>query len=171
VDATRGPSFVADQDKGAQRGFGRPIPPLVSEIQAATTNAGARPQGGLTPDFLALSIFGSRGCRVFTLFDHLTASAPARAGDLHHRVGRGPRAAVSVRDSQQRLPAQAIYWRPCYWRAPVRSSAAAVKARRAPEHEAARLAKLTLRESEAFRLVIDGLQPRPNLTSKQNYAA
>src|SRR6202040_2325126 len=55
VDATRGPSFAADQDEGAQRGFGRPIPPLVSEIQAATTNAGARPQGGLTPDFLALS--------------------------------------------------------------------------------------------------------------------
>jgi len=26
-----------------------------SEIQAATTNAGARTQGGLTPDFLALS--------------------------------------------------------------------------------------------------------------------
>jgi hypothetical protein len=55
VDATRGPSFVADQDKGAQRGFGRPIPPLVSEIQAATINAGARAEGGLTPDFLALS--------------------------------------------------------------------------------------------------------------------
>jgi hypothetical protein len=35
---------------------GRPIPLLVSEIQAATTNAGARPQGGLTPDFLALSV-------------------------------------------------------------------------------------------------------------------
>jgi transposase len=34
---------------------GRPIPLLVSEIQAATTNAGARPQGGLTPVFLALS--------------------------------------------------------------------------------------------------------------------
>src|SRR5271170_2161183 len=45
----------SSQDKGAQRGFGRPILPLVSEIQAATTNAGARPQGGLTPDFLALS--------------------------------------------------------------------------------------------------------------------
>ena len=29
--------------------------PLVSEIQAATTNAGARAEGGLTPDFLALS--------------------------------------------------------------------------------------------------------------------
>jgi hypothetical protein len=28
---------------------GRPIPPLVSEIQVATTNAGARAQGGLTP--------------------------------------------------------------------------------------------------------------------------
>src|SRR5271166_5764793 len=47
--------FAADQDEGAQRGSGRPIPPLVSEIQAATTNAGARPQGGLTPDFLTLS--------------------------------------------------------------------------------------------------------------------
>ena len=53
--ATGGPSFAADQDEGPQRGFGRPIPPLVSEIQAATTNAGARPQGGLTPDFLTLS--------------------------------------------------------------------------------------------------------------------
>jgi hypothetical protein len=30
---------------------------LVSEIQAATTNAGARTQGGLTPDFLALSVW------------------------------------------------------------------------------------------------------------------
>ena len=34
---------------------GRPIPPLVSKIQVATTNAGARAQSGLTPDFLALS--------------------------------------------------------------------------------------------------------------------
>jgi len=31
------------------------IPPLVSEIQAATTNAGTRAQGGLTPDLLTLS--------------------------------------------------------------------------------------------------------------------
>jgi hypothetical protein len=30
--------------------------PLVSEIQAATTKAGARTQGDLTPDFLALSL-------------------------------------------------------------------------------------------------------------------
>ena len=51
VDATGRPSFAADQDEGHQRGSGRPIPPLVSEIQAA----GARAQGGLTPDFLALS--------------------------------------------------------------------------------------------------------------------
>jgi hypothetical protein len=29
---------------------------LVSKIQVATTNAGARAQGGLTPDFLALSV-------------------------------------------------------------------------------------------------------------------
>jgi len=29
---------------------------LVSEIQTATTNAGVRTQGGLTPDFLALSV-------------------------------------------------------------------------------------------------------------------
>src|ERR1700731_933470 len=48
--------FAADQDEGAQRGSRRPIPPLVSEIQAATTNAGTKPQGGLTPDFLALSL-------------------------------------------------------------------------------------------------------------------
>jgi hypothetical protein len=48
--------FAADQDEGAQRGSGRPIPPLVSEIQAATTNTGTKPQGGLTPDFLALSV-------------------------------------------------------------------------------------------------------------------
>jgi hypothetical protein len=45
----------ADQDEGPQRGFGRPIPPLVSEIQAATTDSGARSKGGLTPDFLTLS--------------------------------------------------------------------------------------------------------------------
>jgi hypothetical protein len=57
VDAARGPSFAADQDEGPQRGSGRPIPPLVSKIQVATTNAGARAQGGLTPDFLALSPF------------------------------------------------------------------------------------------------------------------
>jgi hypothetical protein len=55
VSAARGPSFVADQDEGPQRGSERPIPPLVSKIQVATTNAGARAQGGLTPDFLALS--------------------------------------------------------------------------------------------------------------------
>ena len=56
MDAARGPSFAADQDEGPQRGSGRPIPPLVSKIQVATTNAGARAQGGLTPDFLALSL-------------------------------------------------------------------------------------------------------------------
>jgi hypothetical protein len=55
MDAARCPSFAADQDEGPQRGSGRPIPPLVSKIQAATTNARARAQGGLTPDFLALS--------------------------------------------------------------------------------------------------------------------
>jgi len=48
--------FTADQDEDAQRGSGRPIPPLVSEIQAATTNGGTKPQGDLTPDFLALSL-------------------------------------------------------------------------------------------------------------------
>src|SRR5580704_16211418 len=55
MDAARGPSFAADKDEGPQRGSGRPIPPLVSKIQVATTNAGARAEGGLTPDFLALS--------------------------------------------------------------------------------------------------------------------
>ena len=55
MDTARGSSFAADQDEGPQRGSGRPIPPLVSKIQVATTNAGARAQGGLTPDFLALS--------------------------------------------------------------------------------------------------------------------
>ena len=34
------------------------MPPLVSEIEAATTNTGTKPQGGLTPDFLALSLYG-----------------------------------------------------------------------------------------------------------------
>jgi len=53
--AAWGPSFAADQDEGTERGSGRGISPLVSEIQAATTNAGTRAQGGLTPDFLALS--------------------------------------------------------------------------------------------------------------------
>ena len=56
MDAARGASFAADQDEGPQRGSGRPIPPLVSKIQVATTNAGARAEGGLTPDFLSLSI-------------------------------------------------------------------------------------------------------------------
>jgi hypothetical protein len=55
LDLARCASFAANQDKGAQRGFGRPIPSLVSKIQAPTTNSGARAQGGLTPDFLALS--------------------------------------------------------------------------------------------------------------------
>jgi hypothetical protein len=55
MDAARGASFAADQDEGPQGGSGRPIPPLVSKIQVTTTNAGARAQGGLTPDFLALS--------------------------------------------------------------------------------------------------------------------
>ena len=50
--------FAADQDEGAQRGSGRPIPPLVTEIQAATKNTGTK-QGGLTPDFLALSMIPS----------------------------------------------------------------------------------------------------------------
>ena len=55
MDAARGSSFAADQDEGPQRGSGRPIPPLVSEIQVATTNVGTSAQGGLTPNFLALS--------------------------------------------------------------------------------------------------------------------
>ena len=58
-DAARGASFAADQDEGPQRGSGRPIPPLVSKIQVPTTNAGARAQGGLTPNFLALSVTSS----------------------------------------------------------------------------------------------------------------
>jgi hypothetical protein len=37
VDATRGPSFAADQDESPQRGSGRPIPPLACKIQVATT--------------------------------------------------------------------------------------------------------------------------------------
>jgi hypothetical protein len=36
---------------GPQRGSGRRIPPLVSKIQIATTNAVARARGGLTSDF------------------------------------------------------------------------------------------------------------------------
>ena len=55
MNAARGASFAADQEEGPQRGSGRPIPPLVSKIQVATTNTGSRAQGGLTPDFLALS--------------------------------------------------------------------------------------------------------------------
>jgi hypothetical protein len=55
-DATRGASFAADKDEGPQRGSGRPIPPLVPKIQVATSNAGARAEDGLTPDFLSLSI-------------------------------------------------------------------------------------------------------------------
>ena len=51
--------FAADRDEGAQRGSGRPIPPLVTEIQAATTNTGTKPQGGLTPRlFGALQVAG-----------------------------------------------------------------------------------------------------------------
>ena len=48
-------SVATNQDEGPQRGSGRPIPPLVSKIQVTSTNAGARAQGGLTPDFLVLS--------------------------------------------------------------------------------------------------------------------
>src|ERR1700739_869586 len=59
MDAARGASFAADQDEGPQRGSGRPIPPLVFKIQVPTTNAGARAQGGLTPNFLALSVTSS----------------------------------------------------------------------------------------------------------------
>ena len=36
-----------------------PSEPDVYKIQVATTTAGARAQGGLTPDFLALSILGN----------------------------------------------------------------------------------------------------------------
>src|ERR1700757_4297050 len=55
MDAARGASFASDQDEGSQRGSRRPIPPLVPKIQVTTTNEGAKAQGGLTPDFLALS--------------------------------------------------------------------------------------------------------------------
>ena len=58
VDATRGPPFAANQDEGAQRGSGRRVPWLVSEIPAASPNAAPRAQGGLTPDLLTLSVRG-----------------------------------------------------------------------------------------------------------------
>src|SRR5260370_17991547 len=60
MDAARGASFAADQDEGSQPGSRRPIPQLVSKIQVATTNAGTTAQGGLTPDFLALSLYWCR---------------------------------------------------------------------------------------------------------------
>ena len=43
--------LLQTRTRAPQRGSGRPIPPLVSKIQAATTNAGARAQCGLTPTF------------------------------------------------------------------------------------------------------------------------
>src|ERR1700730_6364878 len=78
MDAARGASFLADKDEGPQRGFGRPIPPLVSKIQVATTNAGARAQGGLTPDFLALSL------------DHGHIAAIPRGSREDYRASRRP---------------------------------------------------------------------------------
>src|SRR5579863_111116 len=55
VDATRCPSFAADQDEGARSGSGRRVPPLVSEIQATITGADDRTKGSLTPDLLTHS--------------------------------------------------------------------------------------------------------------------
>jgi len=53
----------------------RGIPPLVSEIQAATTNAGTRAQGGLTPDLLTLSRIGT----VKNSKNFFRVDAPARS--------------------------------------------------------------------------------------------
>jgi hypothetical protein len=71
VDATRGPSFAADQDESPQRGSGRPIPPLASKIQVATTNEGSRAQGDLTPEFLTLSTDTALFALVFHFFRQL----------------------------------------------------------------------------------------------------
>jgi hypothetical protein len=46
-----GPIFCCRPGRGPQLGSGRPIPPLVSKIQVATTNAGTRAQGCLTQTF------------------------------------------------------------------------------------------------------------------------
>ena len=59
MDAAGGPSFAADQDEGSQQRARGDVPPLVPKIQVTTTNQGARAQGGLTPDFLALSQLGA----------------------------------------------------------------------------------------------------------------
>src|SRR5258708_20075124 len=81
VDATRSPSFAADQDEGPQRRSGRSIPPLVSEIQATTANAEARAQGRLTPDLLTLSYVQAlliiKPCTLYVL--HLEISVSLQA--------------------------------------------------------------------------------------------
>src|SRR5580704_9044232 len=84
MDAARGPSFAADQDEGPQQGSGRPIPPLVSKIQVATTNAGARAEGGLTPDFLALSM--SYGMTSKLLQDVLPIDQPINTFTIRQHV-------------------------------------------------------------------------------------
>ena len=47
--------FATDQDEGPERRTGQGVPPVVPEIQTATTNAGTRAKGRLTPDLLTLS--------------------------------------------------------------------------------------------------------------------
>ncbi len=61
---------------------------------------------------------------------------PAPAGDLHHGAGRGPRAATSVPDSQQRLPAQTSCRRRAARGHPFAAQPVGTPVRRAPEHEA-----------------------------------
>jgi hypothetical protein len=64
-----------------QRGSGRPIPPLASKIQVATTNEGSRAQGDLTPRvFDALDGYCAICPEFFTSF--VNSDSPALQIDL-----------------------------------------------------------------------------------------
>ena len=77
---------------------------------------------------------------------------------MQHEASLTRTACSSKRPGQQRLPAS-HFSELCCWKASLHSSAAAVPARRAPEHEVARLAKFTPRESEVLRLVVAVYNP------------
>ena len=55
MDAARGPIFCCRQGRGSSTRIWTTYSAVGIQIQVPTTNAGARAEGGLTPDFFALS--------------------------------------------------------------------------------------------------------------------
>ena len=90
---------------------------MVSEIQAATTNAGTRAQGGLTPDFLALSIQTGIAVEIELrepgeLADRLGQRAQLEVGQIQHPRTEFPGLLDAAQGFFRRRVARELFKRP-----------------------------------------------------------